>query len=129
MAGFEVVVRPAVFPNIRPNPPRVLPPPDSPDQGVFTFSGGGGTFVGISYSMSVSISRSKPKQETARQSYRERVHQVDDKGNINKENYIDVERLKKVRMDDEESATKYIYTDPPQADNVETIATDVARKS
>ncbi len=34
MAGLEVVVRPVVFPNIRPAPARALAPEDNPDQGI-----------------------------------------------------------------------------------------------
>ena len=40
--GFEVVVRPAVFPNIRPQRPGLSLPGDAPDKGFATISGGGG---------------------------------------------------------------------------------------
>jgi hypothetical protein len=39
MAGFETVVRPAVFPDIRPAPARSLPPADDPEKGMCVITG------------------------------------------------------------------------------------------
>jgi hypothetical protein len=125
--GFEVVVRPAVFPNIRPASPHVLAPADNPDQGIAVIGGGGGKFVGTSYSWSVSVSRQKPHTETKRQFNKERVQQVDNKGNINPANFVDLERLKKVRLDADTGPYRIEFLDPPKADNVKTLETDVTR--
>ena len=129
MAGFEVIVRPVVFPNIRPAPPRVLPPEDDPTQGMAVISGSGGKLIDLPRTWSVSVSRQRPQQETVRQFDKERTHQVDDKGKINKNNYIDCERLKRIRIDAEDGPYKVLYADPPKADNIETLETDVTRKA
>jgi hypothetical protein len=132
MAGFEVVVRPAVLPNIRPPAARVLLPPDDPDKGKFEFGGGGGNFIGTSFTFSVSLSAQMPQEETRRVFDTERVYQKDKKGNINKNNFVDVERLKKVRIEggkDDEEIFKIIYADPPPVDNVEKLETDVFREA
>jgi len=125
--GFEVVVRPAVFPNIRPAPPRVLAPADDPTQDIAVIGGGSGKFVGTSMSWSASLSRENPHKEAARQFNKERIHQVDEKGNVNKQNYVDVERLTKVRLNTDAGPLKVIYADPPELNNVVTIASDQTR--
>jgi hypothetical protein len=127
MAGFEVIVRPVVFPNIRPAPPRVLPPEENSEQGLVVIKGSGAKQLSASYSWSVSVSRQRPHKEAKRQFDKERVHQKDKDGKINKKNYIDVERLKRVRFDTEEGPYKVLYADPPKTDNVETLETDVTR--
>jgi hypothetical protein len=124
MTGFEVVVRPVVFPNIRPAPPRVLPPESDPLQGLVTLTGGGLETANASYSFSVSVTRQNANQESKRQYDTERVYQVDSAGNINRSTYIDVDRLKKVRLETGAGPLKVIYADPEKKDNVETIAAD-----
>jgi hypothetical protein len=127
MAGFEVVVRPAILPNIRPAPPRVLPPVNDPAQGMAVITGSGGNLIDLPHSFSVSLSRSLPQQEETRVVNKERVYQKDKNGKINKSNFIDVERLKKVRFNNADGATKVLYADPPKLPNVETLETDVTR--
>jgi hypothetical protein len=136
MAGFEVIVRPVVFPNIRPAPPRVLAPEDDPEQGIAVISGAGGRLINLPHTWSVSVSRQGPHRETKRQVDLERVYQVDDKGNINKQNFVDVERMKKLRADTKEDTShsgmargmmKIEFSDPPPRANVETLETHVTR--
>jgi hypothetical protein len=127
--GFEVVVRPAVFPNIRPASPRVLMPEDNPTQDIAVIGGSSGKFVGTSLSWSTSLSRQNPYQEAARQFTKERVHQVDDKGNVNKKNYVDVERVQKIRLQTIDGPLRFVYEDPPPRENIETLARDLARAS
>jgi hypothetical protein len=129
MAGFEVIVRPVVFPNIRPAPPRALAPEDDPTKGLAVITGGGGTIVTTSIDWSVSLSRQLPQSEVSRQFDKERTYQKDDKGKINKANYIDVERLKKIKAagSDDEEPLRVAFADPPKVDNVETLETDVTR--
>lgn len=131
MAGLEVVVRPVVFPNIRPQTPRVLPPLDDPEQGFATISGGGGNLLDLPYSRSVSISSGSPRREVKRQFDVDRVYQKDKDGNINRKNYVEVERLKKIHATngDANSDIKVILAGPPERDNVETIETDKTRTS
>lgn len=144
MAGFEVIVRPVVLPNIRPPSARVLPPVDDPEQGKVIVSGGGGKFMGTSVSSSISVSSQAPHREEKRQFDVERIYQVDEKGgghgrsgaevgNINKNNFIDVERVKKISLSsgsgDDKDIINRIYADPPKADNIETIQTDQTRRA
>lgn len=128
--AFEVIVRPTVFPDIRPATARVLPPEDDPTKGMATISGGGAKFMSTSSSHSTSVSYQVPRRETKRQYDTERVYQVDAKGNINKANFVDIERLSRIRMEGEESgAVAFEYTKPPPADNVEIKETDKTRSS
>ena len=127
MTGFEVIVRPAVFPNIRPSPPRILAPADNPDQGLVVLTGGGAKWVTTSFTWNVSVSRDAPHKETKRQFNVERVYQKDDDGNINKDNFVDVERLRKLKLFTLLGDLKVIYADPPKRDNVETKLKDQSR--
>ena len=131
MAGLEVVVRPVVFPNIRPAPPRLCWRQRMiPTQGIAVISGSGGRLIDLPYSFSMSVSKQKTRQETKRLVDEERIYQVDEDGNINKNNYVDVERAKASRFDKGESkdpsdlgpvdpsdsgdadAVKYTYVEP-----------------
>jgi hypothetical protein len=91
--------------------------------------GSGPGSVGASRNWSVSVSRDKPHKETKRQYNTERIYQVDQDGKINKSNFVDVERLKKVRMEATEGPFRQLYSEPPPRANVETIETDMVRNS
>ena len=97
MAGLEVVVRPVVFPNIRPAPAQSVPPQDDPDKGFAVIRGNGGKQVSLSNSWSASTSTSK-HQETQRRVDKARVYQQDDKGTVNRENFVDIEVANKIWM-------------------------------
>jgi hypothetical protein len=97
MAGFEVVVRPVVFPDIRPAPARSLPPADDPAKGMCVITGTGSFPVQLSFSTSVSTSKSKPV-ETERRSDEVRVYQMDDDGTVNKDNFVDVKAANRIKM-------------------------------
>jgi hypothetical protein len=127
--GFEVVVRPVVFPNIRPAPARVLPLEADPTQGMVVISGNGILTVNESYSANVSVSRQVPQNEEVRQYDKDRVYRVDSAGAVDKSTYVDVERLKKVRLASGDTPVKMIYAVPPQVDNVETIEVDNTRRA
>ena len=120
MAGLEVVVRPVVFPNIRPPLPRILAPADKPDQGIATFSGSSGRLIDLPHSFSVSFSQQKKDVESKRMVNVERIHQMDDNGEINKDNYIDVERTTQSRFETEDGTPlKVTYGQATvQADNI-----------
>lgn len=132
MAGFEVIVRPVVFPNIRPAPPRVLPPEQDPEQGIAVIGGSGGKLIDLPHSWSVSVS-SQDSKETVRVFDKERVHQVTETAGgasiMHQDNYVEVERLKRIRFDSGDGAIKMKFADPPTIDNVKTIETDVTRRS
>lgn len=127
--GFEVIVRPAVLPNIRPPLAQVLPPEDNPEQGMAIIKGSNPGAIGASLTWSVSVTHDLPHKETKRQYDTDRVYQKDKAGKINKSNYVDVERLKKVRMEAAEGPFRYLYAEPPPRDNVEVIETDMVRET
>lgn len=99
MAGFEVVVRPVVFPDIRPAPARSLPPADDPTKGFCEITGGGNFPVQLSFSSQVSTSKSKPV-ETERRVDGVRVYQMDDDGTVNEDNFVDLEIANRIKMRD-----------------------------
>lgn len=97
MAGFETIVRPVVFPNIRPTPTRSLPPADDPEQGKCIIGGGGGGLMSATESISVSGSTHNPK-ETERRVDVARVYQKDDDGTVNRDNFVDIEVANRIKM-------------------------------
>lgn len=97
MAGFEVVVRPVVFPDIRPPPAQPVPPAQDPAQGFATIHGNGGRQVTVSSSYSVSASSSQ-RSEIERRVDEARVYQKDDDGTINKKNFVDIEAVNRIKM-------------------------------
>jgi hypothetical protein len=130
MAGFEVVVRPVILPDIRPAPPRVLLPSANPDQGVAVINGGSGRLIDLTRSETHSWSRSIMK-ETKRKFAKERIKKKDDKtGAVDKDTYVDVERLKKVWMVDGNGVfVQARYADPPPRDNVEILQDNQVRNN
>jgi len=95
MAGFEVVVRPAVFPSIRPAPAQPVPSADDPEQGFATIRGNGAKQVSVSTSSSTSASTST-HTETKRRFDEARVYQKKEDGSVNKKNFVDIEAVNKV---------------------------------
>lgn len=118
MANFEVVVRPVVFPNIRPQAPRVLPPEDDPEKGICVIRGNPAKSFDLSYSYSFNASGGG-NAEVARIIDEGRVYQEDDDGEINHENFVDIEVAKKIRKrgpkGDDWSAPNQQPSDPPPA--------------
>lgn len=123
--GFEVVVRPVVLPNIRPRPARtLLPPADDPEKGFCVIRGNGFRQASTSKSVSVSSSQSRPT-ETKRRSDRARVYQKDDEGNINKENFIDIDVVNKIWLDVGAGPASHApISDAPEGGNPSTTKTE-----
>lgn len=96
MAGFEVVVRPVVFPDIRPAPAQPVPPADDPEKGFATIHGNGGKQINLSYSRSSSVS-SSTHSEIERRVDEVRVYQKEDDGNINRNNFVDIEVANRIK--------------------------------
>src|SRR5262245_20656697 len=97
MAGFETVVRPSVLPNIRPAPARSVPIADDADTGFCIIRGNGAKSISLSYSYSQSASTSQPTEEK-REVDTMRVYQKSNDGDINRDNYVDVNRARKLWM-------------------------------
>jgi hypothetical protein len=98
MAGFEVIVRPAILPNIRPARAQTLAPADDPSKGICEIKGTSPHIVSLSHSMSVSGSETRP-QETQRRSDTARVYQEKEDGSVNRNNFVDVQVPNKIWMD------------------------------
>jgi hypothetical protein len=97
MAGMEIVVRPVVFPDIRPQPPRRLPPEEDPTKGICTIRGQGSFLVTFSIASNWSVTYGKTK-EIKRRVDTTRIYQKDKDGTINKDNFVDVDVANKVWM-------------------------------
>src|SRR6185436_20732933 len=97
MPAFETIVRPMVFPNIRPIPTRSLPPEDDPEQGKCEIGGGGGGIVAVTENISVSGSTHNPK-EVERRVDTARVYQENDDGTVNRDNFVDLEVANRIKM-------------------------------
>lgn len=97
MAGFEVVVRPVVFPDIRPRARQSLPPQDDPEKGFAVIKGNPAKVVGFTNSWSMSSSKSKPT-ETERRVDVTRVYKKDDDGTVDKNTYVDLEVANRITM-------------------------------
>ena len=95
MAGFEVVVRPVVFPNIRPAPTRSLPPEDDPTKGFCVIKGSSGKVIDLSFSWNVSTSKTRPV-ETERRVDEVTVYQQEDDGKVNRKNFVKLKVANKI---------------------------------
>jgi hypothetical protein len=96
MAGFEVVFRPVVMPNIRPSPAQSLPPADDPEKGFCTITGNPATQVDFSVSWSRSTSKSH-QVETQRRVDESRVYQMADDGSVNRDNFVDMQSANRIK--------------------------------
>jgi hypothetical protein len=88
--SFEVVVRPVVFPNIRPAVARALLPADDPKKGVCEINSSSPHPVSLTYSKSINSSSSRPV-ETERRVDAGRLYQKQDDGTINRRNFVDIQ--------------------------------------
>jgi hypothetical protein len=116
--GFEVVVRPVVFPNIRPAPAQPVPPASDPKQGIATINGSSGQFVELQYSNSINSSSSNPSEKKRRYDVA-RVYQKDDAGNVNQDNFVDINVANRIWMDDGSVQSRYSYDPVQEDDNIE----------
>ena len=129
--SFEILVRPYVTPAIRPGPPPSIVPKDDPAFGKAVIGGSSGQIIKLTLSEQSSWSRSHAV-ETKRQVDRERVYQKKPptpehpEGEIEKENYVDVERIKKLEMQGPNGELlKYDYALPSKSDNIELLEGNV----
>jgi hypothetical protein len=118
MAGFEVVVRPVVFPNIRPAPAQSSAPVSDPNQGLAVIHGASGQHIDLPFNWTASASSSKPR-ETSRRVDEARVYQMDDDGNVNKDTFVDIDVANRIWMDDGKGRVPYGYAPIQETDNIE----------
>jgi len=92
---------------------------------------GGCTFVGTSYSYSYSYSSQKPKIEVKRQVDEKRVYQEtqnpDGTTTINKDNYVDIEQIKKILLAGGKEPDRIVYGNYKDGANVEVLRTDITK--
>lgn len=125
---FEVVVRPVVFPDIRPPAPGRLAPADDPAKGIATLSGAGGRLIDLPHSWSSSVHRANPHREQERTYDKARIYQRRDDGTINKANFVDVEQMKKLKtIDRSGNNLDFEFAPYPTPDNVEVLERDLTR--
>lgn len=94
--GLETIVRPVVFPNIRPTSARVLPPEHDPEKGLAKIRGNPTQSVTVSYSFSFNWTSNR-QVEIERRVDKVRVYQKDDDGEINRDNFVDIEVANRIR--------------------------------
>ncbi|SRR5580765_4975324 len=131
MAGFEVVVRPAVFPDIRPPPARSLPIEDAPDKGVAVINGIGNSIIDLTYSFSSSWSRSR-LVESRRTFDKVRVYASTggSSGRVDKSTYVDFEVVTAIDYVDKGQETKSTqYAKPQASEGVEIISSGHTRSN
>lgn len=130
MAGFEVVVRPVVFPNIRPAPTRALSPEDTPEQGIAVLSGSGGALIDLSASEQSSWTRTQII-EAKRRYDKVRIPISRPDGSIDWNQWTEVEVLKEVDFFDNYTRVKHRYADfqTPPDDSARIMEVDLVRKN
>jgi hypothetical protein len=130
MAGFEVVVRPVVFPNIRPASPRVLLPEDASEQGIAVINGSDGKLIDLSASEQSSWTRTH-LVEAKRRYDKVRVPYSRPDGSIDWSRYTEFEVIKEVDFFEGNKHTRHRYADfkePPDGSAL-IIEKDMVRKN
>lgn len=127
MAGLEVVVRPVVFPNIRPAAARALAIEDAPDKGIATISGGGGGIIDLPYSYSGSWSRSR-MVEVKRHFTTAKIFATRPDGTIDYSQWWEVEVLTAIEyLENGKTAWGQVFAPFPEAANVQVIERGLTR--
>jgi hypothetical protein len=127
--AFEIVVRPIIFPDIRPAPARMLAPEDDPKKGICVIAGTSVHSVTLSHSTSWSVTHSNPV-ETERRVDEVRVSQKNEDGSINKSNFVDIEVANRITMKDPDQSDpkKWYWTRIEESDNIEVKRRDVIKR-
>jgi len=125
-SSIGILVRPNVVPAFRPSGADPVKPLDDPAQGTAVIGGGGAAqTITLTLSGQASWSRARPA-EVKRVVDRQRVYQKEPDGTVNKDNYVDVNTVKKqtVAKGDGQKETT-VYMTPKEEPNIETIETNV----
>lgn len=130
--GFEVVVRPVVFPDIRPAPAQPVLPADDPTKGFATISGNPAKTIQVSESYSSSAS-SNTRTEVERRSDEVRVFQKNQDKTINKDNFVDMKVPNRIKMKGGDGFEGpgpgwYYYKEVEETDNVEMLRKDIVER-
>lgn len=147
MAGFEVVVRPVIFPNIRPAQRQsVVPAETDPEKGIAVIRGSSARTVDLSDSTSFQYNNTHAKEKQRRVDV-VRVYQKDEAGDTpddgdseeggggggggkKKKNYVDLEVANQITMQDGSGAASiYNYAPVAATANVDILNKNQIRRA
>jgi len=118
---FEVLVRPNVYPRIRPIP-NPAPPPLDPEDRLVVLDSSSVTIIELNFTYSYSMSRTKI-EETSRKFDVARISNVDDSSQ-----FVDVEVITALKLRDADRMVyKRKYEKPKAGPNVEILKEDQFR--
>jgi len=127
--GFETVVRPVVFPNIRPAPARALRIEDAPDKGIAVITGGSNSLVDLPYSEQHSWSQSR-MVEVVRKFDKARIYYTRPDGTLDKNEYWEFEVLRSIQfLENGQTAWGQQYAPMQNLENVEVINRGLTRRN
>jgi hypothetical protein len=127
--GFEVVVRPVVFPSIRPPPARTVPIEDAPDKGLAVISGGNNHLIDLPHSESHSWSKSR-MVEVKRTFDKARIYYTRPDGTLDKNQYWEFEVLRSVEfLENGTTAFGQQFAPMQEAENIEVFEQNLTRKA
>jgi hypothetical protein len=127
--GFETVVRPAVFPNIRPSPARLVPIADAPDKGLAVITGGSNRLVDLPYTENHSWSRNR-SVEVKRTYDKARVYYTRPDGTFDTSKYWEFEVLRSIEyLEDGKNVIGASFAPLEHLDNIEVVETNLTRKN
>ena len=123
MAGFEVIVRPVIFPDIRPRAKQSLPPQDDPEKGFAVIKGNPAQSVDLTYGWGASSSKTSPV-EIERRVDKARSYQQEEDGTINRKNFVEFDVANRITTNEQlglkPAEYKVEYYQPIQEDlNIE----------
>jgi hypothetical protein len=125
--GFETVVRPVVFPNIRPAAARALRIEDAPDKGIAVITGGSNSVVDIP--LSYSSSWSKHRMVEVKRTYdKVRIYYTRPDGTLDQSKYWEFEVLRSIQyLENGTTAIGAQFAPFQNLDNVEIIDEGLTR--
>jgi hypothetical protein len=127
--GFETVVRPVVFPNIRPAPARALRIEDAPDKGLAVITGGSNSVVDLPFSFSSSWSKSR-MVEVKRTYDKARIYYTNPDGTLDKSKYWEFEVLRSIQyLENGTTAIGAQFAPFQELENVEIIDKGLTREN
>jgi hypothetical protein len=128
--GFETVVRPAVFPNIRPQPARLVPILDAPDKGLAVITGGNNSLIDLPISESQSWSSSR-MVEVVRVYDKARIYYTRPDGTLDTSQYWEFEVLRAITYLENGHVTfgPVQFGPMQEADNIEITGQKLTRKN
>ncbi len=127
--GFETVVRPVVFPDIRPPPVRALPIADAPDKGLAVITGGSNSVVDLPHSETHSWSRNR-MVEVIRHYDKARIYYTNPDGTFDYSQYWEFEVLRSVEfLKNGTTAFGQQYGPMQEGPNIEVFERNLTRKN